>query len=117
MEEVIRSEATASHSPIGLEMLDEAWRLLRIAPRSAVVIGVGAIEVAIKEFIVHQAPEAEWLAWNSPSPPVDDILMKYLPKLGDGRARPPKRVRKVIKDGITLRNKIAHRGEKSPSSK
>lgn len=67
--------------PVGRELLQEAWRQMNHLPRSALLIGITAAEVGVKEFISKLAPMAEWLAFHAPTPPLLQILTEYLPLL------------------------------------
>lgn len=96
--------------PVAMEMWQEAWNMLPTARRSAVVLGIGALEVAVKEFVGHASPKARWLAMHSQSPPVLQMLCEYLPALSCRSTKPPKHIRKLLDKGIRLRNEIVHRG-------
>jgi hypothetical protein len=100
--------------PIATALWQEAWRLCWSALRSSVVIGVAAVEVAVKEFVASAAPSAAWLAAHSPSPPTLQMLSHYLPTLTAWGPRPPARIRGLLRKGIELRNEIVHRGRDVP---
>ncbi len=108
--------------PLAHELFHEAWSLRTDNPRSSLLIGIAAAEVGIKSLIGFLVPQAEWLAFNLPSPPIIDILTKYLPslptKLTFGAAPfIPKNVRKVLQDAVAYRNQITHAGKtKDPVS-
>jgi hypothetical protein len=59
----------AAEEPLGHELLREAVTVRDTAPRSALLIGVSALEVGVKELIGKLAPSAAWMAENLPSPP------------------------------------------------
>lgn len=105
-------------SPLAYGMISEAYSLCGDAPRSALVIGIAALEIAVKDFISTRVPKARWLATKAPTPPVDRMLRDYLPTLSKDYPCPPKRVYKLLKEGIELRNEIAHdsddTGSRSP---
>ncbi len=101
--------------PLGHELLREAWELQRFNPRSALVVGIAAAEAGIKQFIVEVEPGTRWLVENTQSPPLSDLLLHYLPKLLEDHdiRRPAKRppnnpVMDALKEGVKLRNKVAH---------
>ncbi len=83
-------------------------------PRSAVVIGIAAAEVGLKQCIADLVPDAGWLIEKVQSPPLVDMLRKYLPqlparlKIGDQVLPPPKAVLKGLERGVMLRNRIVH---------
>jgi len=94
--------------PIGHELLREAWGQRRERPRSAVLIGVAALELGVKEFVAEMAPDTEWLVVNAPSPPVVKMIWTYLPLLkAPVQFRPPKS-RRRLQDAVRLRNELAH---------
>lgn len=111
--EVVELATQEVRWPIGYEMLAEALGH-HFSPRSAIVIGVGALEVAVKEFISFHVPKAAWLTANSPSPPITKIIKEYLPTLIKRHPCPPRSTLSILHKAIELRNKIAHRGEETP---
>ena len=101
-------------SPLGHELLREAWRIRESNRRSALVMGIAAIETGVKEFITQVAPQTAWLLRNVPSPPLHKILRDYLPTLtsaaaGYVKVPPlPKEWRGTFHDAVELRNNIVH---------
>jgi hypothetical protein len=67
--------------PFARELLQEAWSEENKNPRSALVIGIAALETGIKDLIIGLIPETEWLIRNLQSPPVHRMLGEYLPLL------------------------------------
>lgn len=114
IESLISEEA---REPVGHELLKEAYHLKEKSSRSALVIGIAALEVRIKELITNLAPDAQWLIENVQSPPIDNILKNYLPnlpvknKIYGKVLPPPKSVMRILIKGIQMRNKIVHRGK------
>lgn len=106
--------------PLGHELFLEAWEQRGINPRSALVLGIVAAEVGFKQCIAKLVPNAQWLADNSPSPPLAKMVTSYLPllpaklKIQGKVLAPPKSVRKAIQDGVELRNKTTHVGNSAP---
>lgn len=103
--------------PLGHELLREAFSLKRSNNRrSALVAGIAAVEIGVKELIGDLVPESEWLVGNVPSPPIAKMLKSYVPLLPVRRAisgvavAPPQRLRKLIAEGIEARNRVAHAG-------
>ncbi len=102
--------------PTGHELLRDAIHLKNQSPRSALVIGIAAAEVAMKEVVAKLVPDTQWLVENLPSPPLDNILKNYIPRLPAknkifGKVLPPpKDLMNLIKKGIEKRNKIVHTG-------
>ena len=107
--------------PLAHELFGEAWSQRFEHPRSALVIGIAAVEVAFTKYVGAVVPDAEWLVENLPAPPLDKMLKDYLPLLrarqtASAEKRPfPGSLFKSLKRGIELRNRIVHRGEKSPT--
>jgi hypothetical protein len=101
--------------PLGHVLFREAWSQRRSNRRSSLLLGITALEIGIKEYIAACVPDAEWLAMNSPTPPVVNMLTEYLPTLtapGDGAALQPFEDETVeaLKVGVGVRNRLAHRG-------
>jgi hypothetical protein len=101
--------------PLSRSLFREAWALRDSNHSSALVIGFTAIEVGTKELIQTLVPNAGWLAFELPSPPLDRILKHYVPRLParltfGGRVVVPDRIRKLIISAMKERNKLAHRG-------
>jgi len=68
-------------APLALQLLVEAKSQTRTYPRSALVIGVTAAEIAIKQLVGELAPDTRWLLENLPSPPIFKIARDYIPTL------------------------------------
>jgi len=111
---------TGDSEPLGHELFLEAWGLRRENPRSSLIIGLCAAEVGFKQCIGKLAPDAEWLANNLPSPPLDRMLSNYLPLLPaklriEGQIlKPSGRLRSAIKKGNEARNRTVHAGSEPP---
>jgi len=103
------------HEPLAHELLREALNLGSSNPRSALLIGVAALEVGIKQYIASCVPEAKWLAEEAPSPPVVPMLKTYLPTLtspaGETTSPPDKAHHDALVVGVGLRNKLTHVGQ------
>jgi hypothetical protein len=108
--------------PLGYQLLREALELRKTHPRSALVIGIAAIEVGFKHFIAHLVPDAAWLAIEVPSPPLDKMIREYLPQLPvrgkfEGRfALIPSKLINTLGEGMKARNKLAHSGKFLPDA-
>jgi hypothetical protein len=117
MEALIKAGKT---EPLGHELFLEAWGLRSGNPRSALIIGMSAAEVGFKQCIGKLVPDAEWLANNAPTPPLDKMLSSYLPLLPaklriEGHVlKPSLRIRSAIKKGIEARNHSVHVGSEPP---
>jgi len=106
--------------PIYHVLFREAWEQRSSSPGSALVIGMSALEVGVKSLIATLVPDARWLAMHLPAPPLIQILVDYVPTLPaqhafSGKVKPPPpAVLDAIRKGVTLRNDLAHRGERPP---
>ena len=106
--------------PIYHELFREAWEQRFQEPRSAIVIGISAAEVSIKQCIGILVPKPQWLADNLPSPPILDLLQHYLPTLPaknqfNGKVlQPPQDVLNALRKGVNIRNSIVHAGKNAP---
>lgn len=107
-EDVQRLLDQDAEAPLSLELWREAWDQRTSNPRSAVLIGVSALEVGVKQYVVARAPQTKWLMGNIPSPPLEKLLSEYLPQLGLGseiREELPR-----VREAAEYRNNIAHTG-------
>jgi hypothetical protein len=101
--------------PLGHALWREASAQRGTNPRSAILIGVAALEVGVKQFAALRVPLANWLLKETQSPPVTKMLSRFLPDLpplakGKRFRRPSKAQRKIIQRAVDLRNDIAHQG-------
>jgi len=80
----------AQAEPLAQRLWLEAWQLRTASPRSALLIGMGALDAGVRSRIVHAVPAAGWLVSAMPSPPTIKMLRQYLPQLpaSDGTAWP-----------------------------
>jgi hypothetical protein len=109
----------SQEQPFAHELLLEALDLQYGNPRGSLLIGIAAAELGVKDFIAKLIPDAEWLAFHVPSPPILSILRDYLPKLPtktrfgtSGTVPPfiPQDILETLKKGVNLRNETAHAG-------
>jgi hypothetical protein len=112
-DEVSVALAADLSEPLGHELLREAWQHRDTAPRSALVIGMAAAEVAFKSYAGALAPKAKWLIDELQAPPLDKMLKDFLPLLDlklriNGKALIPTKLRRTLKRGVELRNMTAH---------
>jgi hypothetical protein len=111
---------TEQSEPLAHELFLEAWELRNNNPRSALIIGMSAAEVGFKQCVGKLVPDAEWLANNAPTPPLDRMLSNYLPILPaklkiEGKVlKPSKKIRVAIRKGIEARNTSVHVGAEPP---
>jgi hypothetical protein len=100
--------------PLAHELWREAWDQRRTNPRSAMLIGMAALEVGIKQFAARRIPDAGWLLAEAPAPNVARLLSEFLPGLphGDGGPfkAPDAETLATVKKGTTIRNEVTHKG-------
>ena len=102
--------------PFAHRLFREAWAERLNSPRSALIAGMAALEIGVKEMIADLVPDARWLVENLPSPDVVGILREGLTKLPtrlkiDGKVvSPPKEILDELKKAVTMRNTLAHSG-------
>lgn len=100
--------------PIAHQLFREAYGHRRDNRRSALVIGVAALEVGVKAFLGDRVPDARWLISNLVAPPIHRMLAEFLPTVPapcmiDRQVKaPPKAVLDTIKKAVEIRNRIAH---------
>lgn len=117
--EITQMLLDGDYEPVGHELLREAWNLRQSSPRSALLLGVSALEVGVKAFISAIVPDAEWMCFHVPAPPVVRILEEYLPKLPvkltiDNEAFIPEVILKSLRHAVRQRNEVAHQGSPVP---
>ncbi|RKU00565.1 hypothetical protein C7H84_26095 [Burkholderia sp. Nafp2/4-1b] len=104
-------------APLHHEMFREAWHQRLANPRSAIIMGMASLEIAVKYCIGKLVPNAQWLAENVPSPPVILILKEMLPTLPAvcslpvGAVMLPDQIERKLKNGVSIRNSLAHAGK------
>ncbi len=101
------------NEPLGHELFREAWGQRKENPRSALVIGIAAAEIGIKQCVSALVPSSQWLVENLPSPPIEKILAEYFPTLPvknriNDKVVIPKSIVEKLRKGIQMRNSIIH---------
>jgi hypothetical protein len=116
VEDLIQMEAI---TPLHHDLLREAWENQREKPRSSLVLGIAALETAVKSTLVSLNESLGWFLENVPSPPIERILKRYLPMISarntiEGKVLcPPPCLMRHVKSGVELRNKIVHGHDES----
>jgi hypothetical protein len=119
--EFIRDYAQRSlSSPIADEIMREAFGLMDSNPRAAVVLAVSAVEARFRSLVADLVPDAAYLVEQLQTPPLEQLLVNYLPTLPfNTDVRPgfaiPTELRKQFSKAVSLRNKLVHRGAAAPS--
>lgn len=98
------------------DLLCEARHLSSRRPHLALIEAVQALEVGTKEAIIRLCPANGWLVENSPSPPVEKLLVKYIPTLiSNAKAKDiyveffSKQKQDDLKKIVLQRNDLTHR--------
>lgn len=112
VEELARAGAS---EPLAQSLIREARELMR-TPGTALVVGMMALEVGVKQLIADLVPDAAWFVEDIPSPPVVKLVrgIDHLPvKLGSATDPPrvPKSIIREIQKGTEARNQVVHRGD------
>ena len=76
--------STGRSEPLPYTLWREAWELSAQYPRSAVLIGIAALEVGTKRYIASAAPDTEWLVRELQSPPLSDLFHIHFPSWAPG---------------------------------
>jgi hypothetical protein len=106
--------------PFAYELVREAWAVRTTSPRTALLIAITALEVAVKQYIAARVEAATWLVNNLPSPDVISLLRDYLPTLEPPPAAPPSASKldplpgdlvELLKKRRNQRNDLIHRPE------
>jgi hypothetical protein len=117
VEELLAKEAI---QPLHHDLFREAWQNRGLSPRSALVVGIAALETALKTTICELHEPCRWILENLPSPPVEKILREYVQQLParnelNGKVqRPPTALITLISKGIKQRNNLVHGREEVP---
>ncbi len=124
VDEVVRKVEAGAEEPLARQLFKEAWSQIGINPRSALVVGVSAAEIGLKELIAALIPGTGWLMEEIPTPPVGKVLRKFLPTLqvraqraDGGPITPPRHIIKQIEDAVEYRNGVVHAGKPPPTRK
>jgi hypothetical protein len=107
--------STGKKEPICYELFYEAWNQCRDNPRSSLVIGIAALEAALKQCITQSCPNTEWLLMNMQSPSVERMLRGFAsifrtitPKVNGEKVIIPASIIAVVVKGVNMRNRIVH---------
>ncbi|HEX2392004.1 MAG TPA: hypothetical protein VHI77_03715 [Solirubrobacterales bacterium] len=104
-----------AREPLGHALWHEASQQRATNPRSAILIGLAALEIGIKHYAINCVPYAAWLIEEIPSPPIEKLLTDFLPGLppidgGKAFEAPDEEVLAIIRKGVTIRNQVTHKG-------
>jgi hypothetical protein len=103
------------------QLFREAWSERADRPRSALVIGVAAAEIGFKKLVGTLVPQAQWLMDEAQTPPLGQMVRKFLPTLAvkctvPGRLIcPPNVLLNQLDEAIKRRNKVVHAGQPPPN--
>ena len=102
--------------PLAHELLREARSLLGAADRSALLIGFSALESGVKQHIAQMLPDASWLVFEVPAPPISKMLAKFIPMLHKNNSDVSdwsslKKLFGICQQMLEDRNRLAHTGQ------
>jgi hypothetical protein len=114
--------------PVAHLLFREAWTQRFENPRSALVIGMAAAEIGVKDFVVHKLSKdgghGGWLMLEMQSPDLLKLVSVLLPKLvgqdvprfvtGKVQGDYKDQVLDLLQKGVTLRNEVVHRPSDAP---
>ena len=104
--------------PLGHELIREALDFASSNPRSALLIGVSALETGLKEYIQFRVKYSDLILEKMPSPPAVTMVQEVIPNLHTALEISSKRFplakleADLLKKWILRRNQIAHGTEK-----
>jgi hypothetical protein len=99
-------------APLAHTLFREAWEQRNENRRSALLTGMTALEIGVKQYLAARVPEATWLLEELQNPPLTRLLSEYLQRL-DGYTFDPGKL-DILKRGVNLRNRVAHRDAPEP---
>ncbi len=118
--DIISSKLEAA--PMHHSLFLEAWGQRKMNKRSALIMGIAALESAVKNMIVKIVPDSVWMVENSPSPSVQKMITEMIKTLpiqnkvdGEIRSISPA-VMKELQKWILVRNTLMHKGTGFPKT-
>lgn len=109
--------SSGKSEPLAYELLRESKNLsYNRHSRSALLIGIAAIETGVKQCIAYLKPDTQWLIENMPSPNLVQILRDYVSTLpvnfeiNVSSPFPKSTILDPLRDLVHMRNTIAHGG-------
>lgn len=111
IEQLVRANIS---EPVAHELLREAESLQRVAPRSALLVAIAAIETSLKECVISFSPSARTAISEFHSPSVSHLIKELIPRLAKTSGRDASCLRLSADEQATLdasvhqRNKIVH---------
>jgi hypothetical protein len=104
-----------AREPLAHALWHEAFEQRGTSPRSAILIGIAALEVGIKQYAIACVPGAAWLLEEAPAPPILRMLTEFLPNLtppesGARFEAPDEATMGTIRKGVRIRNEVTHKG-------
>ena len=115
--------AAAHGEPIGHELIREAFDNVPMNPRSALLIGVSALETGLKDYTRSRIPYSEILLEDMPSPPVENMVQKVIPALDKAQdiSTPhfplSKNDSDLLMKWVLQRNRVTHGAQKTVETK
>lgn len=105
-------QTTGASEPVAHAILRDAKWYFNDNPKAALLLAAVALETGTKQFLGRVCPDTDWLLENIQSPPIDRLIFEYMPTKGIDVSKIEK-YKKEIKNIITERNNLVHKGETS----
>lgn len=112
--EVVELVSKKTEEPLGHQLLREAWSLMDVSPRSALVIGFAAGEVGFKQFLEQNGlpvPSESFPWYTVIKKRLSDRRLRARPSLSGRLVTPPEQNPKALPRCAELRNEVVHDGK------
>ncbi len=119
MDKVREVWASDDAEPLGHELIREALDIASTNPRSALLIGMSALETGLKDYVGFLVPNSDILLEKMQSPSVVDMAQQVVPalhaamKVESSEFPLPKPGREFLKKWQSQRNQVAHGTKKT----
>lgn len=106
--------SSKTYGRLGHELIREALENVNRSPRSALLVGITALETGVKQYLAYLVPGSGPILENIPSSPILKILQEILPALHKNGSIESKRfpldasTKECVKKWISVRNRVAH---------
>ena len=104
--------ASGKGEPLAHELIREAFDVVARNPRSALLIGVTALETGVKDYMRFRIPDVDPLLEEMPSPSVEKMIQKVVPAHKAQNVVPHFPLKKsdydFLKKWMFQRNRVTH---------
>lgn len=104
----------SEEEPLAHELIREAFDVAHLNKRSALLIGVSALEIAVKEYVMYLVPYSYDILKKMSSPPILQLVQEVIPSIQKAKhienSHFPydKETADFIKKWVSIRNQVAH---------